>query len=312
MPRLDTKKLTRFRAQPGTPHEVRYNCPHCGDLNGKLWANFKKGVWTCFKCNESGTILPRDATTVVDAGPAFKGEPIRRFEWATWHDIRGTGKRYLRTHNIPLEVALQWGVRSGKGDAEGRLVIPVKYMTRSGYRVLFRVAHASSSVVFPKELQSGDRMPWVLSWNQRRPHFPTLPNHGTDLVGRTAVIVEGAADAMRMSAAALLDDKIREWVSIVCLWGKNLAEHTAFDLVRMFDNFYILLDREESLTKSGERVAGMKIHNKLAAIATGMVVRHTWDKKRKSALEGLANDPAELTDDQAVKLLHRALYRTGG
>lgn len=308
MARLDPKTLTRSRSQPSTGHEVRYNCPYCGDMKGRLWCNFKKGLWTCFHCGESGTILPRDIQAVQGEDVQFRGENPRQFDWRTYPDIRGSGKLYLRERNIPVDVAWAWGVRSGKGDSVGRLVIPVKYRTRRGIRTVFRVAHATTDATFPKELQSGDRKPWILTWTDDGE--PTFPDVDTKLPLHTAVVVEGAADALRMASATLQDSKLTRFMSVVCLWGKHLSEDAAFTLARMFDNFYVLLDREDGLSKHGEKVAGMKIQSKLAAISGGQVSRHMWGNKR--AYDGHANDPAELDDEGAVKLLHHALRATGG
>jgi ribosomal protein L37AE/L43A len=285
--RLNFGKLTRFRVQPDRSHEVRYNCPECGDLNGKLYANFDKGVWTCFHCGNSGSISRRDM--VIAKGQrtpfAFLKERPREFKWTTHPDIRGTGLLYLEKHNVPQEVAWAWGVRSGKDDSKSRLVIPVKYRTAQGTRTVFRVAHASSDSVYPKELQSGDRM----------------------FQDRTAILVEGAADAFRLHARCKEDPKLRNFLSVVCLWGKQLSEDTAFNLVGLFENFYVMLDREEGLEQWGEKNSSMKIMHKLQAIATGQVTRHSWERDASPA-----GDPAELTNLQVDTLLHLILRRTGG
>ena len=228
MSRLNTKKLTRFKSQPNSPHEVRYNCVHCGDMGGRLWVNFKKGVWTCFHCGESGTVLPRDISQVVGEDVKFRGETVRQFNWTTYPNIRGTGTIYLDDRHVPLEDALAWGVRSGKGDASGRLVIPVKYQTRQGIRTVFRVAHATTDTTFPKELQSGDRKPWILGWTEDK--LPYWYEQGQKFENVTAVIVEGAADALRLASAAKSDAKTCRFIAVVCLWGKHLAEDTAFSL----------------------------------------------------------------------------------
>ncbi len=309
--RLEIKKLTRYRTQPSKTHEIRYNCHLCGDVDGKLYANFKKGLWTCFKCGASGSILPRDMAQVQgEEKPAFKGEKVREFQWYQYPDIRGSGLQYLEDRNIPEVVAWAWGVRSGRGDAVGRLLFPVKYLTGGGLRILFRVAHATTDLTFPKELQSGSRKPWILTWGtDDNPIFANTPavEEGR-LAGRTAVIVEGAADALRLASTALSDNQLRDWTSIVCLWGKHLSEDTAFDLVRMFDHFYVLLDREDGLSSQGEQVASMKILQSLSAIADGHVMRHSWNRTD----DGRAADPAELTDEAALNVLRTALKRTGG
>ena len=62
---LPINKLTRFRTQPSDPYEIRYNCPHCGDADGKLYVNIRKGLWTCFRCEEHGTVAKRDILLVL-------------------------------------------------------------------------------------------------------------------------------------------------------------------------------------------------------------------------------------------------------
>lgn len=317
MAKLDVKRLTRFKSQPSTQHEIRYNCPSCGDLAGRLWANFRKGVWTCFKCGESGTILPRDVVDVMGEEPAFRGETVRQFDWKTYPDIRGTGVAYLDSHNIPIDYAWKCGVRSGKGDASGRLVIPVKYNTRQGIRTVFRVAHAASDTTVPKELQAGDRKPWILLWDMSSGPIiassPNLMREREQYQHYTAVVVEGAADALRLASVVKTNSKLTRCIAIVCLWGKHLPEETAFDLAATFKHFYVMLDREDGLNKFGENVASMRIQQKLAAIAEGVVTRHVWGQSRKKAeMDHGAKDPADLTTDQVDKIMHKALRATGG
>lgn len=314
MSRLNPKKLTRYRTQPSVKHEVRYNCPHCGDMQGRLWANFKKGLWTCFHCGESGSILPRDMAIIRgETGPAFRSEPVRQFSWQTYTDIRGSGEKYLTDRNVGVQDAYLWGVRSGKGDTASRIVVPVRYRTQEGRKTMFKVAHATTDVVRPKELQSGDRLPLVLSWdNKGKPLYAPYGYTprlwwGKQFSPRTAIIVEGAADALRLASAARQDPKLRVCTSIVCLWGKHLKEETAFELAGLFDHHYIMLDRETELAKTGEAVAGMKIYNSLAAISDGYVTLHRWTRE-----EGPASDPAELDDGRANHMMHKALRRTGG
>lgn len=305
--KLDTKKLTRYRTQPTKDSEVRYNCPHCGDMNGKLYVNFKKEQWHCFKCSAGGSILNRDVAQVRGEDPCFKQEPKRSFKWLTHPDIRGSGRLYLTRHNINPETAWKWGVRSGKGDTASRLVIPVRDLTSlGGLRTVFRVAHATLPELLPKELQDGARKPLVLSWDEARE--PTYVRNSN----RTAIIVEGAADALRLAEAALTDFKLWCFTSTVCLWGKHLDEDTTFYLASLFDNFYILLDREEGLTKGGETTAGMEILSKLGAIADGPVGRHSWTNEDKRWDGKLAADPAELSTPCAARILLRALRTTGG
>jgi hypothetical protein len=314
--KINPKRLTRFKQQPTNRDEIRYNCPHCGDLRGKLYANFKKGLWTCFHCGAGGSIMGRDILRGTTGELRFSGEVPHHFEWKTYARIQGSGLTYLEERSIPAEVAEVWGVRSGKGDTAGRLVIPVKQLTTRGLRTVFRVAHASSSVATPKTLQSGERQPLILTWGATSldPLFAPderfakrKPQVRSAYSQRTAVLVEGAADAFRLSAVQHDDTKLHGFTSIVCLWGKHLSEDMAFYLTSLFPHFYIVLDKEDGRTKGGETNASVKIQNKLAAIATGNVTRHVWTAK-----EGTAGDPAELDDKQAVNLLHLALKRTGG
>lgn len=311
--KLDTTKLTRYRTQPEGA-EVRYNCPKCGDINGKLYANFKKGKWICFHCGAAGSILRRDFADVPQF--RFRNETIRQFKWLVYPDIRGTGKLYLTLRNIHPETAWVWGVRSGKGDSESRLVIPVRYRTGAGNRTVFRVAHATTNDLLPKELQSGKRRPLILVWDDLG--NPLLPPSGdSDLLwktNRTAVIVEGAADAFRLAQTARDTSKLRNHLAFVALWGKRMDEETTFHLCSLFEHFYILLDREESFTTGGEATAGLDILHKLTAIACGVVGRHTWTKEDKGTARrgSLAKDPAELNEWSAQVLLQKALRRTGG
>lgn len=296
---LDIHNLVRFRVQPSEPHEIRYNCPHCDDTKGKLWFNTKKESWVCFHCGNGGHVSGRDILPGVHTilGPQLRDEGLSAtLKWKTHPKISGSGMQYLKSHNIDYDVAFRAGVRSGKGDISGRLVIPVKAMGTE--RVVFRTAHASDSSLTPKTISYGKKVPLVLQHNDA-PYV------------RTAVIVEGPADALRLHSAALKDKKFQNHISVVALFGKFLSEQMAFDLTKRYRKFYILLDRESgTLSKSGETVAAMRAMSVLSALASGNVMRHIWAMEASRFKDKLANDPAELSDEWAAATLKTAIERT--
>ena len=98
--KLNPKLLTRYKRQPSKSHEIRYCCPFCGDLNGKLYANLKKGVWNCFHCGQSGGFAARDIYQIQGEPLRFKEETIKIFKWETHPDVIGNGIRYLKRRNI--------------------------------------------------------------------------------------------------------------------------------------------------------------------------------------------------------------------
>jgi hypothetical protein len=170
-------------------------------------------------------------------------------------------------------------------------------------RTVFRVAHTTVGDR-PKEIQSGERWPLVLMLDTE---YRALISG--ERQNRTAVLVEGAADALRLASGiqCSADSKLRDNIAIVCLWGKTVSEENVFRLSKTFPHFYVLLDRERGLDRQGEQVASMKLMGHFGAICEGHCTRHRW-----SRVEGGASDPAELTQPQTEYLLHSALERTGG
>lgn len=316
MMELDPKTLRRFHQQSSsTPNEVRYNCPFCGDTRGKLYVNFKKGQWICFHCNQHGHLLPRDITVLQGKTPQFKKEPKKTFKWETFHNIRGTGLSYLKGRGIDPELAFKWGVRSGKNDLAWRLVFPSKRLTNSKVVSVCWSAHAAVKGMEPKSLHNGTMQPMILAYapdGESPLYYPTLntPEIAPQFKQKTAVLVEGPADAFRIFTAQQKVRKFSQFIAVVCLWGKHLSEEAAFDLARGFNSFYVLLDKERGpITAEGETMASLKIMAALNAVSDGLVSRHQWTSTKATHSE--ANDPAELTELGVFDVLKLALRRTG-
>lgn len=302
--KLDVGRLTRFRSQPGSQHEVRYNCPECDDEKGKLWANFKKGQWHCFHCGRGGTILNRDVVT-GEAKFLKEGAPPE-FEWKTYPDIRSGAVRYLEGRHIDPDVAWKCGWRSGREQALHRLIIPARYRDKN-LSTRYRTAHATNKMVFPKTISSGKRKPMIVAWDSKEDNI--LYPGDSELAHRTLILVEGPADAMRLHCACQ-KEPFRSKFAVGCIFGKHLSEDNTFLLLNYFQNFYVMLDREArgELRPYGETFMSMQITEKLNAVADGFVGRHTWMKKGKWMT---ADDPAELNDDEAKIALRLALGSRG-
>lgn len=224
-----------FSKQPGGD-ESRFYCPFCDEDEGKLYINWRKRLYFCFKCGAKGTL--HDSFRQVADLRAVKRIPAVR----TYPGIVGSGVAYLRKHNVSYEIALNFGVKSGAEHLEGRLVFPARRRGRfGGSRTVFRSAHSTRAQT-PKSIAIGKRSPMVLCMDRRgNTEYPK--EEGSRLSQPVAIITEGPADALR-------------WITYkghgaaVALFGKTMNEDDAVFLSRCFNSFILVLDddaREKSV-----------------------------------------------------------------
>jgi hypothetical protein len=280
---IDFTDLTPFRAQEG--EEQRFNCPLCSDKKGRLYLNTQNKKWYCFNCGKGGKV--GDSAHVSRKRYIERGEarPLMH------SDIKATGRKYLEEHNVTETFAWAMGVRSGKDALEGRLLFPAKFHVGSGVRTLFRSAHAVISCSRPKSLAFGKKTFAV--YGPLTPPSKEMSKHLQESY-RTAVLVEGPADALRVAQYY----NSRHWAltDAVCLFGKTLKEDDVFHLSRIFKNFYIMLDAPTHLASPGDETQSTtKLFNALSVFAHGWVVRHNWSHY-------MACDPAELSNDDMQKI----------
>jgi hypothetical protein len=295
---LNLEDLTKHPRQPEGP-ESRYNHNECGDTRGRLYLNVEKKKWVCFNCGEGGRIRQKD---LPDFSRAEVSDPGRSIRISLSSRIYGTGVDYLKEHNIDPDVAHDFGVRSGTNAVAGRLVFPAAYNTMAGRRIVYRTAHATEPGVRPKTLAQGNRRPMccvrgpagevVLPWEGGEVRFEGV---------RCAVLVEGPADALRL-ATYCTENGLTQYAA-VCLFGKTLNDENAELLGGLFENFYVMLDRQKNLGRGSEAPTTIDVMDILDVFADGGVVGHLWWNRGPW-------DPAECSDRYLEMNVYDRIRRT--
>lgn len=210
-------------------NEIVLDCPYCGDRKKHLYFNTTKGVWTCFRCNESGRV----SKLFRELGIPLNGvEPKRRRKTAiqpepeVWPETRDFGTdalQYLAGRNcLQKEIAL-WQMRQGTDRYEDYVFFPV--LDKSGSRVgmhgrRFRYS-GSKALNFPRGADKG-----ILGMH-------LIP----ELNPKELVVVEGPYDATHVTRELMPDRMLG-----LALMGHGMTPLQMLQLSSVNLPVYLMLD----------------------------------------------------------------------
>jgi len=266
--------------------EHRYCCIFCGETKGKLYVNWKKGKFFCFRCQQGGpTKILQNLTGVTMPVLVMDQESrvARLPDLTTSYDLRGSAAQYLRDHQIPVSFALKHGVRSGTNGLSGRIVFRV---FKDGV-MTFATAHACVPWIWPKTFHYGAPKPWIVDG---RAAISIMYFQQFSSKHEPIILVEGGADALRTAYVT--------HSRAAALWGQNLTDSILEKLEHEGDRFIVMLDGGLNEARNALRIVDqLQAAGHEATIArlpegkdpcqvTGPELLDVWCKARDSLLGG--------------------------